>query len=533
MLLPFCFLARSVHFLQLAFMLNNYYFLRQLSATLQKELVGFALKTAFSQNKDELILGFANNSAEYWIRVNLMANLNFLTFPENFSRAKVNSINLFKEAIDLEVVSVKQHVNERAFQLVLHEGFSLLFKMFGNRSNVILLKDGKPAELFLHKFPDDWELNSDEMDRPIKQDLAQFKASGLKGTFPTFGKELKEYLADLGFEKLPIEEQWSMIERLLSKLAKPSYFVCETLNGPEFLLFEKGNVLFASHDPIAASNEFFYRFSRTYYLEKEKQAAIKLLTKHLNRTQSYLEKNEQKLHELEHESRHEEIANIIMANLHAIPKRAKKAELFDFYRNEQISIKLNELLSPQKNAENFYRKAKNQKIEVAKLHQNLLEKRKDLEAYHWHLEQVKEMDQVKDLRKYLKDNRLQQVSDQEVIFPFRRFFFQGFEILVGKNAANNDLLTQKYAFKDDLWLHARDVGGSHVVLKYQSGKHFPPEVIEKAASLAAWYSQRKNDTLCPVICTPKKFVRKVKGAHPGEVVVEKEEVVMIEPAPYE
>ncbi len=104
------------------------------------------------------------------------------------------------------------------------------------------------------------------------------------------------------------------------------------------------------------------------------------------------------------------------------------------------------------------------------------------------------------------------------------------EILIGKNARNNDLLTQRYARKEDLWLHARDVSGSHVVIRRQAGKKFPVNVIEKAAGIAAYYSKRKNDTLCPVIVTPKKYVRKTKDLLEGQVIVDKEEVVLIEPS---
>ena len=87
----------------------------------------------------------------------------------------------------------------------------------------------------------------------------------------------------------------------------------------------------------------------------------------------------------------------------------------------------------------------------------------------------------------------------------------------------------KYAFKDDLWLHARDVAGSHVVLKAQPGKNFPSMVIEKTAQLAAWFSKGKNLPLCPVIHTPKKYVRKPKGFAPGMMKVEREEVILVEP----
>ena len=105
---------------------------------------------------------------------------------------------------------------------------------------------------------------------------------------------------------------------------------------------------------------------------------------------------------------------------------------------------------------------------------------------------------------------------------------------MGRNAQNNDLLTQKYAHKDDLWLHAKDVTGSHVVIRHRAGQPVPEPVVEHAAQLAGWYSRRQHDSLCPVTVTPKKFVRKPKGALPGQVVVERERVVLVVPGnPFE
>ena len=113
--------------------------------------------------------------------------------------------------------------------------------------------------------------------------------------------------------------------------------------------------------------------------------------------------------------------------------------------------------------------------------------------------------------------------------PYHEFEYKGFKIWVGKNAVSNDKLTQHYAFKEDLWLHAKDVAGSHVLIKYQAGKPFPKGVIERAAELAAHFSKRKNESLCPVTVTPKKFVRKRKGDPSGAVVVERENVIMVTP----
>ena len=149
-----------------------------------------------------------------------------------------------------------------------------------------------------------------------------------------------------------------------------------------------------------------------------------------------------------------------------------------------------------------------------------------------HIAVIEATESLKEIRKYLKINELnnnEQVVETNPLSLFKVYNFQQFVIYVGRNAKNNDLLTQKHAKKEDLWLHARDVSGSHVVIKHQAGKKFPSTVIERAAQLAAFYSKRKNDSLCPVIVTPKKFVRKTRDLLDGQVIIDKEEVIMIEP----
>jgi predicted ribosome quality control (RQC) complex YloA/Tae2 family protein len=78
-------------------------------------------------------------------------------------------------------------------------------------------------------------------------------------------------------------------------------------------------------------------------------------------------------------------------------------------------------------------------------------------------------------------------------------------------------------------MHVRDDSGSHVLLKHQANKPFPKDVIEYAAAIAAFFSKRKTEPLCAVIVTPKKFVRKRKGDPAGAVVVDREDVILVEP----
>jgi predicted ribosome quality control (RQC) complex YloA/Tae2 family protein len=85
------------------------------------------------------------------------------------------------------------------------------------------------------------------------------------------------------------------------------------------------------------------------------------------------------------------------------------------------------------------------------------------------------------------------------------------------------------AKKEDLWFHARHVPGSHVVLQTNNAKQIPKEAIEQTAEIAAYFSDAKTQKHAPVAYTKKKFVRKPRGAAPGAVLLEKEEVVIVTP----
>ncbi|MFN7436966.1 MAG: NFACT RNA binding domain-containing protein, partial [Bacteroidota bacterium] len=173
----------------------------------------------------------------------------------------------------------------------------------------------------------------------------------------------------------------------------------------------------------------------------------------------------------------------------------------------------------------FYRKSKNQQIEITKLRESITAKQKEIAALQKRIEEIEQTTDIRQLRKENEKAKPKKVTP----LPYREVEFKGFKIWIGKSAEANDELTLKHSFKEDLWLHAKDVGGSHVLVKHQANKPFPKDVIERAAALAAYYSKRKNETPCPVAVTAKKFVRKRKGDPVGAVVVEKEDVLLIEP----
>ncbi len=534
-------------------MQNNYYFIRSLSNELSKQIIGFEIATIFSQNKDELLIGLIDNNnpeTEFWIRATFTPELTTLSFPQSFARAKRNSIDLFDSIIGKKITSIRQFNNERAFGIELEENFTLLFKLFGNRSNIILFSQDQNNEqeieaIFQHKLQADWEIIYDDLDRSIEQEKEDFIENGIKKTFPTFGKDVLKYLNNKVENTEDREKYWQETEKLITyfdEIENLDFYIflktnevkLSILNPKEFI--KDAEILHKTDNAIEACNLFYMEFSRRYYLGKEKNAASKAIEKRHRQTQNYIDKTLKKIEKVENTMRYEEFGHILMANLHAVEPRSKSVELFDFYTNEQITIPLKDHLSAQKNAELFYRKGKNQKLEIDNLYQNLDKKEEQLRLFESQLEEINNFESLKEMRKFLKENKIKVTNLQENEpdeLPFKVFEYQDFQILVGKNSKNNDLLTQKFAYKEDLWLHARGVAGSHVVIKYRAGKPFPKSVIEKAASLAAYYSKRKTDSLCPVIVTPKKYVRKPKGAALGAVVVEREDVVMVEPKGFE
>ena len=206
-------------------MQTNYYFLRQLSKHLAKLLVGKVLAECFSQEKDELLLGFCHDGKQwrakrdFYLKAVLHPDFACLNFPDDFRRAGRNSVDLFKELTDLKVVSVRQFLNERAFGIYFENDFVLLFKMYGNRSNVILLHENKVIDLLHNKLVVDNNIDLDTLDREIDQSENAFLEKGWKALFPTFGKEISSHLQSLS------AITWQEITSVLNQIEKPNFYL--------------------------------------------------------------------------------------------------------------------------------------------------------------------------------------------------------------------------------------------------------------------------------------------------------------------
>jgi predicted ribosome quality control (RQC) complex YloA/Tae2 family protein len=512
---------------------NNYYFFKQLTRSLEKILINTVISECFSQNKDELIIRFETPGDPFFIKASLQPSFSCLSFPDNFHRARRNSIDLFEILIGHRVQGIRQFENERSFALQLNHDLTLLFKMHGNRANILLFSQDTVIAMFRNNLPSDTALKLDSLDRSIDWNYEAFvrQRTSLQSLYFTFGKLVWKYLAAEGFSSKPLDEQWQYIQQLIVRLEQPRFYIVELDGHLHLSLLPAGKILKEFSDPVKAINEFFYAYTHEFAFRQEKSSALSTLRARLHSSENYFRKTFQKLEEVESDTNYKTWADLIMANLHELKTGMETVTLPSFYHpGQQVDIKLKKDLSPQRNAEVFYRKAKNQHIEIQRLQQSLEGKDKEIEKLKNDIGRLEAADGLKKIRTLVEEIGLNVEKEKQAgPLPYHEFEYHGFRIWVGKNAQGNDELTQKYGYKEDLWLHAKDVPGSHVLIKYQSGKKFPKDVIERAAQLAAYNSKRKNETLCPVVFTPRKFVRKRKGDPAGMVVVEREEVVLVEP----
>ena len=118
---------------------NNYHFSTRFAKDLNEQLAGKTLETSFSQLKEELVLGFSTDTESVYLKTAISPSFAITTVVNEFHQAKKNVQSFFPELIGLEVVEVRQFSFERAFVILFKKSkFRLVFKLFGNRSNIIL-----------------------------------------------------------------------------------------------------------------------------------------------------------------------------------------------------------------------------------------------------------------------------------------------------------------------------------------------------------------------------------------------------------
>lgn len=233
-------------------------------------------------------------------------------------------------------------------------------------------------------------------------------------------------------------------------------------------------------------------------------------------------------------------ADTLMIHLHDIPANSIQAELPDLFSesgNELLVIPLDPLLSPLANAQNYYSKynklQRRQQMTQQQLEQCIREI-DYLESVLFSLDAAGSADDINEIKQELGEAGYLQLKGKprKQAAPAAgkptQVVVDGIPILIGRNNRQNDWLTFKQARPDDLWLHTKDIPGSHVIIRCKT-ENIPEKVLYTAAQCAAWFSKARSSSSVPVDYTRRRNVKKPSGAKPGFVIYEQQRTLQVTP----
>lgn len=303
----------------------------------------------------------------------------------------------------------------------------------------------------------------------------------------------------------------------------------------------------AYDSPSQGAEDFYsHRQAGETFLSRQRELG-KILTAHSQRLKKKLALQRQDLAKADAGEIYKLRGELLSANLYGMEKGLDAVMLEDFYHpGEQIEIPLDPSLTPEENMSRYFKLYAKAKKARGAIREQLAANQEEfiyIESVRHALAQSSTPEELSEIRQelikggYLKAKKADKSKGGQkkkpaapgYKLPPRRFLSQeGYEILVGRNNNQNDFLTFRLAHKEDIWFHAKDIPGSHVILRAQ-GKAVSEEALAEAAAIAAWYSQARQGDKIAVDYTTVDQVKKPRGAKPGMVIYFQQKTLLVNP----
>ena len=281
-----------------------------------------------------------------------------------------------------------------------------------------------------------------------------------------------------------------------------------------------------------AADAFYTNLIATREAKARAKAAQAHLRKQIAQQQRLQKQLQSDLRSHADAEQHKKIGDLLLANLSSAKRTRKGVSLTDYFADgaPSIQIEIDQETSLQEEAQRRFAAYQRSKRARAQIRSRLTEVEQRLRQLESEVAQLTDELPVKPAGSTAADRAITPLGSTKssatasghahpkTIPGTRRYFSSDeYEILVGRTSSDNDHLTFKIAKPNDLWLHAADYGGSHVVVRNSTRKDVPHRTLIEAAQLAAYFSQAKKDPKVDVHYTQRKFVSKPKGAKPGLV----------------
>jgi predicted ribosome quality control (RQC) complex YloA/Tae2 family protein len=451
------------------------------------------------------------------------------------------------------------------FQTATSETLVLALELMGRHSNLILFEPEKreiidaikhvtedvnrfrevvPGARYLDP-PQGGRLSPEELTLPTLEKMLSASSGSCKqlllqsfvGLSPFLTEELLAqcgYGPDVSCAEVEGEKLWQSWQNLLALQRNAQFQPCIVAGGNDFAAFLP---LKSPATPVssleAAVAQTLDRSAWEEKLSKAKGSLRRAVRRAIKKTQRKIAAQKAELFTAEDAEHYRIKGELLKASLGQVPPGSSQVTLPNYYHPElkPITIDLDPSLSPQANVEKLFRrygKLKKGKQEIAR---QLALSQQELE----YLESVEQslldasFEELPEIEAELREAGLLPPLRRAKKVPAsspHRFRFRDHEILVGRNNYQNDRLTLRQAKGSDLWLHAKQIPGSHVIVRPGTDDE---EVINVAAQLAAYYSKARESQNVPVDFTLVKHVHKPNGAKPGFVVYKGEKTVFVNP----
>ena len=333
---------------------------------------------------------------------------------------------------------------------------------------------------------------------------------------------------------------YSMINRMIDEIKEGKFTPCIAYDNKTPVEFSSvpltlyDNLDIKPYDSISEVLETYYTKKNAITRIRQKSADLrKIVQTSIERSSKKYDLQLKQLKDTESRDKYKVYGELITAYGYNLEPGAKELTCLNYYTNEEIRIPLNELYTPMENAKRYFEKYNKLKRTFEHLSQLSLETKEELE----HLESIRtsldiavaeeDLVQLKEelmdfgyvKRKYKQKNPNQKSMKKVKITskPFHYISTDGYHMYVGKNNFQNDELTFNFAVGNDWWFHAKNMPGSHVIVK-TNGDELPDRTFEEAGRLAAYYSSGRENDKVEIDYTEKKNVKKPSGGKPGFVV---------------
>ena len=309
---------------------------------------------------------------------------------------------------------------------------------------------------------------------------------------------------------------------------KEDFHVLSFPDEPADTVFEEVNTMLdafysgkAERDRVKQQAKDLYRF-----IKNEQDKNVRKLKKH----RQTVEKSERADH-------YQKMGELLTAHMHLVKPNQKEISVVDYYDPDQkeITIPLNPNKSPSGNAQNYFKTYQKLKNSRKMMETEIKRTNEEIVYFDQLLQQldVASTDDIEEIREELREEgylRKQRASKKtkkpQKPKPETYQSSDGTTILVGKNNKQNEYATMRLAHRDDIWLHTKDIPGSHVIIRDREPSE---KTLEEAAVLAAYYSKSQQSSSVPVDYTLIRHVKKPNGSKPGYVTYDNQKTLFVTP----